>query len=124
MLGYRYCSFGQPRLSNQCLRSDEEDDESSLHSYTQTPEVAASLRSHRFEMRDDVPGLAFSRDGSQGWTPVVHRKKRRQIWKMTPTRSTKAESSEEEFRPTNRNVKWTPVIPSPVSYQTGSQTRE
>ena len=68
--------------------------------------------------------LAFSRDGSQGWTPVVHRKKKRQIWKMTPTRSTKAESSEEEFGPTNRNVKWTPVIPSPVSYQTGSQTRE
>ena len=51
----------------------------------------------RFEMRDAVPGLAFSRNGSQGWTPVVHRKKRRQIRKMTPTRSTNAESGEEEL---------------------------
>ena len=97
-----------------------------------------------FEMRDAVPGLAFSRDRSQGWTPVVHQKKRRQIRKMTPTRSTNAESSEEELEscvwkakqveyqirdgmpghemacqgtrwglPTNWNVKWTPVIPSP-----------
>ena len=62
--------------------------------------------------------------------------KRRQIQKMTPARSTKGKSSEEElepcvqktkqveyqiqdgipglkmrFGPTNRNVKWTPVIP-------------
>ena len=50
-----------------------------------------------FEMRDNVPGLAFSRDRSQGWTPVVHQKKRRQIRKMTPSRSTNAESSEEEL---------------------------
>ena len=28
-----------------------------------------------FEMRNDVPGLAFSRDGSQEWTPVVHQKR-------------------------------------------------
>ena len=57
---------------------------------------------------------------------------------MTPSRSTNAESSKEElescvrkakqkqieymyqilkmrFGPTNQNVKWTPVIPSPVS---------
>ena len=200
-------SFGHPRLSNQCPRSDEEDDESSLRSHAQTPEVAPSPRSHLllqtqtvdqlfrsswkkagipdsahsdvsqeqdlstdpedppkhelvdmepdltvsenvgFEMRDDVPGLAFSRDGSQGWTPVVHRKKRRQIRKTTPTRSTKAEWSEEElescvrkakqveyqirdgmpglkmrFGPTNWNVKWTPVISSPVSSRTRSQT--
>ena len=100
-----------------------------------------------FEMRDEVPGLAFSKDGSQGWTPVVHRKKRRQIRKMTTARSTKAESSEEEletcvwkakqvvykirdgmpglkmrFGPTNRNIKWTPVTPSPISSRTRSQT--
>jgi len=62
-------------------------------------------------------------------------------------RSTEAESSEEEletcvrkakqvvdqirngmpglkmrFGPTNRNIKWTPVTPSPVSSQTRSQT--
>ena len=198
MLGYPYRSFGHPHLSNQCPRSDEEDDESSLRIYAQTPKVAPSPRSHLllqtptvdplfragrklvsqmsqdlstdpedppkhelvdmepyltvcenvgFEMRDDVPGLAFAKDGSQGWTPVVHRKKRRQIRKMTLTRSTNPESSEEElescvrkakqveyqirdgmpglkmrFGPTNRNVKWTPVIPSPVSSRTRSQT--
>ena len=71
-------------------------------------------------------------------------KKRRQVQKMTPTKS---EMSDEElesgawkakqvvyqvrdgtprlkmrFGLTNRNVKWTPVIPSPVSSQTRSQT--
>ena len=25
-----------------------------------------------FEMRDEAPRLAFSKHGSQGWTPVVH----------------------------------------------------
>ena len=34
---------------------------------------------------------------SQGWTPVVHRKKRRQIRKMTTARSSEGESSEEEL---------------------------
>lgn len=48
----------------------------------------------KFEIRDEVPGLAFSKDG---WTPVVHRKKRRRIRKMTTAtcRSTEAEFSEE-----------------------------
>ena len=58
-----------------------------------------------YEMRDDVAGLAFAKDGSQGWTPVVHRKKRRQIQKITPTRSTNAESSEEELESCVRKAK-------------------
>ena len=44
-------------------------------------------------MRDKEPGLAFSKNGSQGWTPVVRRRRYR-----SPTcSSTRPESSDEEF---------------------------
>ena len=92
-----------------------------------------------FEMRDNEPGLAFSKNGSQGWIPVVRRRRYR-----SPTcSSTRPESSDEEFEvriqkarqveyqvrdgipglktrlgPTNRSATWTPVIPSPVSSRT------
>jgi len=60
-----------------------------------------------FEMRDDVPGLTFSKDGFQGLTPVLHQKKRRQMQKMTTARSTEGESSEEELTPVYRRPnKW------------------
>ena len=118
----------------------------------QAPELdLTSCNTIRYEMRDDVPGVTFSaEDGSGGWTPVVRRKRRavtRPQKTQTPS-STIPESSDEELDVhlrkarqveykerdstpglrmrlgcTNRNFKWAPIVPSPVSTRTRSRLK-
>ena len=84
-----------------------------------------------YEKRDEVPGVNYTLNGSETWTPVV-RKRRRSSASSTGASSSSSEldvscSRKVQYQERNgapglsihrRNVKWTPVMPSPVSSRT------
>ena len=99
----------------------------------------------RYEMQNDVPGVKYSR-GSEEWTPVIRRKKKRTLKKKDLESS--SEESCDELRKirlarkvcykvqdgvpglrirrgnTNHSWRWTPISPSPVANTTRSGTKE
>ena len=98
-----------------------------------------------YEMRDQVPGVRYTKNGIEAWTPVVKRSRRKAL-KKQPDNSTvesTSDSSGSELDVTcsrmvqysvregvpgvsvhRRNVVWTPVVPSPVATRTRSRTKD
>ena len=90
-----------------------------------------------YEKRDEVPGVKYTLNGSETWTPVVKRKRRRSSTSSTGDSSSseldvscsrKVQYQERNGAPGlsihRRNVKWTPVVPSPVASRTRSRTKD
>ena len=91
-----------------------------------------------YEKRDEVPGVKYTLNGSETWTPVVKRKRRRSSTSSTGADSSSSEldvscSRKVQYQECNgapglsihrRNVKWTPVVPSPVASRTRSRTKD
>ena len=91
-----------------------------------------------YEKKDEVPGVNYTLNGSETWTPVVKRKRRRSSASSTGASSSSSEldvscSRKVQYQERNgapglsihrRNVKWTPVIPSPVASRTRSRTKD
>ena len=90
-----------------------------------------------YEKRDEVPGVNYTLNGSETWTPVVKRKRRRSSASSTDESSSSeldvSCSREVQYQERNgapglsihrRNVRWTPVMPSPVASRTRSRTQD
>ena len=97
-----------------------------------------SCESISYEMRQNIPGVTYMKDGCEGWTPVVSRNRRRKKLKQQPISSDDSDSEldvrgarevsyqERDGVPylyvcrgcTSRNVKWTPIAPSPIAFRT------
>ena len=103
-----------------------------------------SCESISYEMRQNIPGGICMKDGYEGWTPVVSRNRRRKKLKQQPISSSDDSDSELDVRGarevsyqerdgvpylyvcrgcTSRNVKWTPIAPSPIAFRTRRQIK-
>ena len=90
-------------------------------------------------MRQNIPGVTYMKDVCEGWTPVVSRNRRRKKLKQQPISRSDDSDSELDVRGarevsyqeldgvpylyvrrgcTSRNVKWTPIAPSPIVFRT------
>ena len=89
-------------------------------------------------MRDRVPGVKYIRNGSEAWTPVVKRSRRKNHCPNDSSSDTSGSEldvscsrmvqySVREGVPGvsihRRNVVWKPIVPSPVATRTRSKSK-
>ena len=132
--------------SQECSHKEQTDPVSSVlskdDSNSNAEDSAAldllSCESISYEMRQNIPGVTYMKDGCESWTPVVSRNRRRKKLKQQPISSDDSDSEldvrgarEVSYRErdgvpylyvcrgcTSRNVKWTPIAPSPIAFRT------
>ena len=85
-----------------------------------------------------MPGVKNIQNGIETWTPVVKRKRRHSSTSSTDDSSSSelnvsCSSRKVQYQERNgtpglsincQNVKWTPVVPSPVASRTNSRTKD
>ena len=116
------------------------------HQPKSAPVDLTTCDSVSYEMRDCIPGVKYMKNGTQDWTPVVKRSRRRKKSDYVPSgscNSSSSDTSESELDVScsrkveydvregipgvtiyRRNVVWKPVMPSPVSSRTRSRTNK
>ena len=102
-----------------------------------------SCGSISYEMHQNIPGVTYMKDGCEGWTPVVSRNWRRKKLKQQPISSDDSDSEldvrggrEVSYQKcdgvpyiyvrrgcTSRNVKWTPIAPSPIAFRPEAKSK-
>ena len=112
------------------------------HQPKPVPVDLTTCESVLYEMRDRIPRVKYMKNGTEGWTPVVKRSRRRKMPNNdSGTCNSSSDTSESELDVSysrmvqysvrdgipgvsihRRNVIWKPVMPSPVSSRTRSRT--
>ena len=116
-----------PIVAHQCSQESSTSNEE-----VNEPVDLTACETVTYEKRNEVPGVKYTLDGNETWTPVIRRKRR-------PRHSSSGSSSSEfdvscsrmvQYQECNglsihrRNVKWTSIEPSPVAFRTRSRTKD
>ena len=95
-----------------------------------------------YEMRDRIPGVKYTKNGSEDWTPVVKRSQRKKSSDHQCPDNSSSDTSGSELDVScsrmvqysvregvpgvsihRRNVVWKPIVPSPVATRTRSKSK-
>ena len=125
-------TLSTPIVAHQCSRESSTSAEE-----VNEPVDLTTCETVTYEERNEVPGVKYSLDGNEAWTPVIRRKRRRRCSSTDDSSSSSeldvscsrmVEYEEHKGAPGlsihRRNVRWTPIEPSPVAFRTRSRTKD